>query len=103
MSHYPQSPWKDDSPDPVRLFIRRNRKKILIFLGIGIVLVIVALIALTVFFFTVVLSAGTGIAKQAVQSGDTAGAIKSFINWIQQTLSSTNLMQWINLLLQFNN
>lgn len=103
MPHYPQSPWKDNPPDPVRLFIRRNRKKILILLGIGIVFVIAIFIAFAVFFFTVMLPAGTDIAKQAVQSGDTAGATKSFINWIQQTLSSANLMQWITLLLQFNN
>lgn len=103
MSHYPQSPWKDDSPDPVRLFIRRNRKTILILLGIGVVLVIAAFVTLAVFFFTVVLPAGSDIAKQAVQSGGTAGTAKSFINWVQQTLKNANLMQWVTLLLQFNN
>ncbi len=103
MSHYPQSPWKDDSPDPVRFFIRRNRKKILIFLGIGVVLVIAAFVTLAVFFFTVVLSAGSDIAKQAVPSGNAAGATTSFLNWIQQTLKNANLMQWVTLLLQFNN
>ena len=103
MSHYPQSPWKDDSPDPVRIFIRRNRKKIIILMGIGVVLVIAVFITLAVFFFTVVLPAGSGIAEQAVQSVGTAGAAKSFINWLQQTLRNTNLMQWVTLLLQFNN
>lgn len=103
MSHYPQPPWTNDSSDPLRLFIRRNRKKILILLGIGIVLVIAVFIALAVFFFTVVLPAGTDFAKQAAQSGATADPTKSFINWIQQTLSSTDVMRWIALLLQLNN
>lgn len=97
----PENGYPDN--ERLRLFIRRNRKKILILLGIGIVLVIVALVALAVFFSTVVLPAGTDIAKQAVQPGDTAGATQSFINWAQQTLSNTNVMQWITLLLQFNN
>lgn len=97
----PENGYPDN--DGARLFIRRNRKKILIFLGIGVVLVITALTALAIFFFTVLLPAGTDTAKQAVPSGDIAGAVKSFINWIQQTLSKINVMQWITLLLQFNN
>ncbi len=103
MSHYQKYPWRDSPSDPVRLFIRRNRKKILIILGIGIVLVIAALIALAIFFFAVVLPTGTNIAQQAVQSGGAASTAASFIQWVQQTLGSANLMQWAALFLQFNN
>lgn len=102
MSHYPQPPGGGDRPDPARLFIRRNRKKIFIAFGIGIVLVLAALVALSVFFFTVIVPVGTDIAKQAVQSDAAAGSANSFLNWIQQTLINNDLMQWITLLLQFN-
>lgn len=103
MSHYAQSPWKDDPSDPVRLFIRRNRKKILIFIAIASVLIVATLVAFAAFFFTVVVPAGSGLAKQAVQSAGEGGSFSSFINWVQQTLGNTNFMQWVTLLLQFNN
>lgn len=103
MSHYPRSPWSDNSEDPMRLFIRRHKKKILIILGIGSILAIAAVVALAIFFFSVVLPAGTNIAQQAVQSGGTGDAATSFGQWMKQMLGDANLMQWITLLLQFNN
>lgn len=96
MSHYSHFPPEDD---PTRLYIRQNRRKILFFLGIGVLLLIAGVIALVVFFFGKFLPAGTDAAKQLAKS-DAAGGVKT---GFQQLLSNFTLPPWLLTLVQLKN
>lgn len=87
--------------EALRLFIRKHRKKILIFLGVTVLLALVALVALVSFGYTVVMPVGT----DAVQSAYPAKAQSAFAgakDWILGIVSNTNFSQWIGLITQFN-
>ncbi len=88
--------------EPLRLFIRRNRKKILIFLGVGVVAVIAIIVVIGIFLLTKVTPVGTEIVSQSINSGGIQGVVGAFINWLKQSMSTMNLSQLLNLFLQFN-
>ena len=84
----------------LRLFIRRNRKKILIFLGVGVILLLAILVIVGMFLFSVVLPAGTEAINKSVGSGETQGMFAGLINWLVQFVRNINPMQLLNLILQ---
>lgn len=83
--------------DPRRLFIRRNRKKIFLFLGVGIMLLFLIIILAGILFFTVLIPAGTQVISQSVSSGEGQNAYAALRDLISQLISWTNPIQWLNL------
>lgn len=88
-SHSPNPP----DNDPVRLFIRRHRKVILIVLALALILALFLAVLTGLFLFKVIIPTLMGSADSpAAQSG--FAVVK---NWLIQ-LAGTNPLQWLNLL-----
>lgn len=106
MGHYrnynPQGFPNGSEDDPLRIFIRKHRKKLLIFLGVIVFLAIVAFVAFAVFLYEVLMSAGSEALRGASGSGTAQGVLAGAKNWISGILNNPNLTRWLGLILQFN-
>ena len=88
--------------DPFRMFIRKNRKKILISLAIGVIMSIALVIALVVFLFNVVISNGIEATNQFVESDKTQTMFVGVKDWVTELMINFDLMQLLSLFLQAN-
>lgn len=97
---YPEP--NESSNDPLRLFIRRHRKKILLFLGVGIVAGLTIVVFVGIFLFKTAVPVGTEVINQTVGGSEGQDTIAKIINWVTTFISNLNPTQWLTLLLQLN-
>mgnify|MGYP000451040389 CR=1 FL=1 len=93
---------KSDEPDAIRLFIRRNRKKLLIALTIGVVLLLVMLLALGILLFTVIIPAGVEATNQFAASDQAPATVTGLIELVISWFQNLDIMQIVSLFLQSN-
>jgi|GEM_PF-3015421 len=93
---------ENQEADPIRMFIRRNRKKILIFLVVGIILLLALIVAAGIFLFNAVIPVGMEATNQLVESGQTQSTFIGVKNWITEFMKNFDLSQLLSLLLLAN-
>ncbi len=79
--------------DPLRIFIRMNRKNILIFLGVGSILLLAIIAIVGIFLFTKVTPVGMEVInKSSVSAVEVRDALFTGVkNWISQFVRSINV------------
>ena len=92
----------DQGDDMLRMFIRRNRKKLLIALGLGVVLLLVLIVTAVIFLFNVILPVGMEATNQLVESGQSQGIYAGIRDWLTGFVKNFDLSQLLSLLLLVN-
>lgn len=92
----------EQGDDPLRMFIRKNRKKILFVLGIGLFLMLILIIVAVIFLFNVILPVGIEAANQVVESNQSQSTYTGILDWITGLVKNFDLSQLLSLLLLAN-
>lgn len=82
--------------------IRKNRKKILLFLGVGLLLLVALVVGAIISLLTAVVPVGTQIASEAISSGEIGSVVSGVQSWVTQFTGDMNLNQWLGLFMQLN-